>query len=340
MYGIEIVEGKDKPSEKPSCAVTGNKSPTVGLLLRLCKSLIGTGKVVILDSGFCVLKGLIELKKQGIYASAVIKKRRYWPKHVPGDKIDSYMNSKAVGECDAVKGTLDGIPYNIFCQKEPNYVDKLMSTYGGLTVDPTDSPTGRTYLNDKGEWVSKSFHYTEPFSNHKKFRHSVDDHNNNRHCVPSIEGSWVTSRWENRVFAFILAISEVNCFLAFKYFVWKPSNLNKIPTLHQFRRDLALKLIFNHHLKSEDNLRYSKRLKQQEKNTYEAHALVSAPPRAKKFFNGRWICQANKKYQQYTCKGINCKKKVRTCCKCSLGTWLCKSCHGIHLVEEVMKKSE
>jgi hypothetical protein len=73
MYGIKIVEGEDKPPEKPLCSHTGDKSPTMGLLLRLCKSLIGTGKVVILDSGFCVLKGLIQLRKNGIYASAVIK---------------------------------------------------------------------------------------------------------------------------------------------------------------------------------------------------------------------------------------------------------------------------
>jgi hypothetical protein len=29
----------------------------------------GTAKVVVLDSGFCVLKGLIELKKKGVFAA-------------------------------------------------------------------------------------------------------------------------------------------------------------------------------------------------------------------------------------------------------------------------------
>jgi hypothetical protein len=37
--------------------------------------------------------------------------------------------------------------------------------------------------------------------------------------------------------------------------------------------------------------------------------LLAASPRAKKFLNGRWIYQGNKKYQQYTCTSINCKKK-------------------------------
>jgi hypothetical protein len=34
-----------------------------------------TGRYVVLDSGFCVLRALIELKKVGLFACAVIKKR-------------------------------------------------------------------------------------------------------------------------------------------------------------------------------------------------------------------------------------------------------------------------
>ena len=56
-------------------------------MLRRIKPLHGTGKVVVLDSGFCVLKGVIELKKRGVFAAALIKKRRYWPKYVPGEEI-------------------------------------------------------------------------------------------------------------------------------------------------------------------------------------------------------------------------------------------------------------
>ena len=47
---------------------------TVGTLLHLMKSQFETGKTVVLDSGFCVLQGLVESKKNGIYAHALIKK--------------------------------------------------------------------------------------------------------------------------------------------------------------------------------------------------------------------------------------------------------------------------
>ena len=81
-------------------------------MLCLTKPVWGTGKlVVLLDSGFYVLQGLVELKKKGVYAHALIKKRRYWLKHVPGDDIIAHFAEKKVGETDAIHGELDSIPF-------------------------------------------------------------------------------------------------------------------------------------------------------------------------------------------------------------------------------------
>ena len=73
MFGIELVEGKDTPREraKPKFHLIGK---TAGLLLRLCEGIFGTGKIVILESGFCVLQAIIELKNMGVYASVLVKK--------------------------------------------------------------------------------------------------------------------------------------------------------------------------------------------------------------------------------------------------------------------------
>ena len=83
MFAIEMVEGKDAPPERGRPDYHENRK-ACGLLLRLCESIFHTGKVVILNSGFCVLTGIIALKKMGVYASALIKKRRYWPKYIKG----------------------------------------------------------------------------------------------------------------------------------------------------------------------------------------------------------------------------------------------------------------
>ena len=65
-----------------------------------------SGRVVIMDSGFCVLQALIDLLLVGVYSSAVIKKRRYWPKHIDGKGIDQYFQTKEVGQCDFLPGSL------------------------------------------------------------------------------------------------------------------------------------------------------------------------------------------------------------------------------------------
>ena len=72
IFSIEIVEGKDSPGQIGRTEFY-EEGGTVLIVLQLTKSLFGTGKLVILDSGFCVLKAIVSLKKWGVYASALIK---------------------------------------------------------------------------------------------------------------------------------------------------------------------------------------------------------------------------------------------------------------------------
>ena len=94
-----MVEGRDQP---PQLQKGEKKERTTNLLLRLTKSLANTGKVVVMDSGFCVLKALIALSLSGVFASAFIKKRIFWPTLVAGDAIDQHMEKKEVGEVDVI----------------------------------------------------------------------------------------------------------------------------------------------------------------------------------------------------------------------------------------------
>ena len=242
-FALEMVEGKDRPKELPS---DPKNEATIGLLKRLCKPLYGTGSVVILDSGFCVLKGLVELREQGVFAGALIKKRRYWPKYVPGDEIDQHFTAKEVGATDTLKGVLDNVPYDIFCMKEPDYVMKIMSTYGGLVEKEGQKKSFRTFTGENGKEEKTEFIYKLPFLNHFDFRHIVDDHNKLRHKIPSLEETWVTNRWPVRVFQYLLACTEVNIFLAMRFFVWQPDSCMKF---HDFRSKLAWELINNEYLK-------------------------------------------------------------------------------------------
>ena len=59
LFHIKLVEGKDHPPQRPMAyeKTDGVVMKTVGLLLCMTKPIWGTGKVVIMDSGFCVLRG-------------------------------------------------------------------------------------------------------------------------------------------------------------------------------------------------------------------------------------------------------------------------------------------
>ena len=47
-----------------------------------------------MDSGFCVIKVLFEMRKRVVYVNELIKKRYYWPEGVHGDVINNYFKSK------------------------------------------------------------------------------------------------------------------------------------------------------------------------------------------------------------------------------------------------------
>ena len=98
MYNVLLMEGKDRSKE---FLVEKRKT---SLLLKMTKVLYGTGKIVVLDSGFCVLAALVALRNVGVFAAAVIKKRQYWPRYIAGDTIDDHMKTKNVGETDSVQG--------------------------------------------------------------------------------------------------------------------------------------------------------------------------------------------------------------------------------------------
>ena len=67
------------------------KGVTAGLMARTTKPLWGTGKVVVVGSGLYVLEGLISMVEKGVLGSALINKRRYWPKGVPEEEILWHM---------------------------------------------------------------------------------------------------------------------------------------------------------------------------------------------------------------------------------------------------------
>ena len=231
-----------------------------------------------------------------------------------------------MGACNSLRGEKDGVKYDVFCLREPVYTMKLMSTYGSLVEPHSPYEVNRRYIGVNNQEVNKSFKLLEPFANHYRYRHVVDDHNNGRHALPAIEDTWGTHRWPNRVFAFILAISEINTWLAYRHFVWKEKKLELI----EFRKKLALALIENDYLEAE----VSECIRRKRK-FHGNHNLVRAPPHCGKFLRGNWVRNCKQPHQNYPCKTIGCKKRIRTMCSCDMGRWMCSQCHVLHVIESM-----
>ena len=113
MFVVDFVEGKAYPRQAGPLEFEDLGVNTLGLFWRMMKTYFVTGRCVILDSCFCILKWLIQLRKKGIFACAVIKIRRYWPSMVPGKDMENHFGGLEVVETDAIQGTFDDIIYNL-----------------------------------------------------------------------------------------------------------------------------------------------------------------------------------------------------------------------------------
>ena len=126
------MEGKDRPTElgKKKLESLGK---TIGLMILMCEPIFSTGKCVLLDSCFCVSKGITSLLDFGVYAAALINKRKYWPKGVSVDAIDEYFADKDVTHVDMLEAISDKVPegkaFNIcfqgarVCHEDYGYMD-------------------------------------------------------------------------------------------------------------------------------------------------------------------------------------------------------------------------
>ena len=91
----------------------------------------------------------------------------------------------------------------------------------------------------------------------------VDDYNNQRQSPISLEKTWATMWWPNRVFAFLIAVIEVNTYLSAVH-IYGFDSMEQL----SFRKLLAKELLFNPYLK-EDKKKVATRRKKQQQSAHE-----------------------------------------------------------------------
>ena len=117
-----------------------------------------------------------------------------------------------------------------------------MSTYGSLEKVKGSSTT-RRWCDEHGDWKKEEFGYSEPYFNHYKYRHQIDDHNHMRQAGLCIEDCFGTKTWAKRVFTFVLGVTEVNMGLANHHFSLEKES--KKPSQMETRRKLSSELLHN-----------------------------------------------------------------------------------------------
>ena len=90
-----------------------------------------------------------------------------------------------VGEIDIIQETVDGVIYNLWGMKEPNYVMRMMAAGVRLLEYDTTKDTLRIW-KENGEYLVKYFNKNLPFHWNFCYRHAVDNHNNFRHELSSV----------------------------------------------------------------------------------------------------------------------------------------------------------
>ena len=94
LFRALTVKVKDQPEEQRQKKYS-ELGRTVGVMLPMYETFYGTGKEVVMDSGFCVSRGIDELKREGVYGASLIKNKKYWPEGVPGAAIDANWGDAA-----------------------------------------------------------------------------------------------------------------------------------------------------------------------------------------------------------------------------------------------------
>lgn len=90
------------------------------------------GGMLCLILAFVCSKPLLHCTRRASSPAPSSKKRKFWPKGIPGAAIDNWFSDKAVGAVGALTGMLTGIRYFVWGMKEPDYTMKIMATGGVL----------------------------------------------------------------------------------------------------------------------------------------------------------------------------------------------------------------
>ena len=328
-----------------------------GLALRMARPFYSSGTVVVMDSAFCVVAALLEMQRRGVFAAAVVRKRRdCWPRHLDGvaQAVDT-MRTRPVGQLHARRGASeDQVPIAHFFVNHGNAVVQLLSTYGSGAL-------GHEQRKVRTEDKVLSYRRNAVLDDYCRARRAADLHS--RICQGqqlALERAWSSRRWPLRQLAFVLSATLVNA-----YFVYLHFGGHKRVLFSDFRRRVETELAHGEKARRQQQqvaaaaAHEPPRPRQPSastgagavgriRNEGTRHQLAGTAPRwrrstgagaepshvlvhLKKNEGAVPGKRTKKDYQQQRCKGEGCSTSTRTYCACDRSLFLCLSCFAAHV---------
>ena len=242
----EIYEGKKLMENKEYIKPHG-KNPAKAM--RCTKPWHGSGRTVILDSGFMSVECATGLYDLGLFSIGNVKTAS---KGFPKDWLLSQVKQRgdeatATAEVKSRRGTTVHLLATADRDKQPM---TLLGTAGTSNRGKTLHRRFTTIRADGTYNVREAdLNQMEMQEKYRALFNALDKHNAVRQGGACLETSWHTHKWFVRDFQMLWGISEVNAWLIWKYFL-TGSKANV--TFAEFRRRLCYQLLYNPHILREE----------------------------------------------------------------------------------------
>lgn len=324
LFFIEIVEGSDRPQSGPHSDVpllNETQQKTAALVLRMTKTLWGSGRVVMLDSGFGGIPTISNLARKGLYGTCVIKKKRYWPAQTEAEQAINDLYGRPVGTVRVRKGSVAGVDFHLSAMADTKHTAIYLTNWG--TTHKIGPKRKRRLGNDLIE-----IQYPEYIHFYYFARHAVDDNNNNRQGSLSFEETFNPKRWDLRQFGFIIALALTNSMLAYNKFIRAKSNEDTLSNA-EYRRMLAQEMLsWVNEQEGHDSSRSTPATRRRTSQCKILHLKKG---------QGKWknsgFRSTKDPYPKYNCSGVGCNRRIRTYCSCDPTAMMCTECWPEHLSE-------
>ncbi|EDQ87032.1 uncharacterized protein MONBRDRAFT_27775 [Monosiga brevicollis MX1] len=294
---MELARGQD--GSGPAAKDELDFGPLGALALRMTAPFNESGAVVVMDSTFCNLRAIVELRRRGLLAVTPIKQQQHqhWPQDLDGiEAAHAVAKQRPIGKLCVRHGTTKTqVPYPVahFLVNYGQYVVQLVSTYGSTKL-------GRAQRKVRAGHNVIAFRRNEVMDDFYRACAAVDQHKELRQDFGHrLEEAWAPSKWTLRHLSHILSATMTNAFLIWSHF----GNRTHV-TCGQFRRMVAVEL-----MEGEGARRDAQRRANREATgaVTVSHTLIKLMPYEAAAPGKR----TKKKYQQQRCVGEGCPNLTR-----------------------------